>query len=89
MHFALVGLATWGDFDWTAAEPSCGRAIDLNPNYADARAFYAQYLNAIRRPRETLAQIERAITLDPLNPTVQTLYGNALKGAGRVEEAIM
>jgi tetratricopeptide (TPR) repeat protein len=43
----------------------------------------------MKRPAEALAQIERAIQVDALNPTVQTYYGLALNNANRPEEAVV
>lgn len=43
----------------------------------------------MKRPAEALAQIERAIQVDALNPTVQTYYGLALNNANRPEDAIV
>jgi serine/threonine protein kinase/tetratricopeptide (TPR) repeat protein len=88
VHAALAGQAVT-DWDWAAADRSFRRAIDLNPSFAEARASYSQYLNQMKRPAEALAQIERAIQVDALNPTVQTYYGLALNNANRPEEAIV
>jgi serine/threonine-protein kinase len=88
VHHALAGQAMT-DWDWTAAEQHYRRSIDLNPSFAEARAFYSQYLNMMKRPEEAMQQIEHAIELDPLNPTVQTFYGLALNNAKRGEEAIV
>ena len=64
-HYALARQATWTDWDWAAAELNFQRAIELNPNYAEARASYSHYLHIMRRPDEAMAQIQRAIELDP------------------------
>ena len=81
--------ATWSDWDWAAAEPSFRRAIDLNPSYADARAFYAHYLHIMKRPGEAMTQIQRATELDPLSPSIQALYAGNLVWARRYDEAIV
>jgi TolB-like protein/Tfp pilus assembly protein PilF/predicted Ser/Thr protein kinase len=88
VHAALAGQAVT-DWDWAAADRSFRRAIDLNPSFAEARASYSQFLNQMKRPTEALAQIERAMQVDGLNPTVQTYYGLALNNANRPEEAIV
>jgi serine/threonine-protein kinase len=88
-HYALARQATWSDWDWAAAELNFQRAIELNPNYAEARASYSHYLQIMRRPDEAMAQIQRAIELDPSNPSVQSLSGVALVTAGRYDEAIV
>jgi serine/threonine-protein kinase len=88
VHAALAGQAVT-DWDWAAADRSFRRAIDQNPSFAEARASYSQFLNQMKRPTEALAQIERAMQVDGLNPTVQTYYGLALNNANRPEEAIV
>ena len=88
VHAAMATQAVT-DWDWAAADRSFRRAIDLNPSFAGARAAYSQYLNQMKRPAEALAQIERAIQVDALNPTVQTYYGLALNNANRPEEAVV
>ena len=88
-HYALARQATWTDWDWAAAELNFQRAIELNPNYAEARASYSHYLQIMKRPDEAMAQIQRAIELDPSNPSVQSLSGVALAMAGRYDEAIV
>jgi tetratricopeptide (TPR) repeat protein len=85
---AVAGQAVT-DWDWATAERSFRRAIDLNPSFAEARASYSQLLNQLKRPAEAMAQIERAIHVDALNPTVQTYYGLALNNANRPEDAIV
>jgi Tfp pilus assembly protein PilF len=73
-HYALALLYAWTDWNWPAAESGFKRAIELNPNFPDARAFYSHYLNTMGRLDEATAQIERALALDPLNPLFQSLY---------------
>jgi tetratricopeptide (TPR) repeat protein len=77
------------DWNWGAAEPEFQRAIDLNPNHGQARAFYSHYLHFMKRPDEAMTQIQRAMELDPLNPLTQSLYGVALVMARRYDEAIV
>jgi Tfp pilus assembly protein PilF len=64
VHHGLAMQATWTDWDWAAAEPSFRRAIDLNPSYAEARAFYSHYLHIMKRPGEAMTQIQRAMELE-------------------------
>ena len=43
-HGQLAVLSAWSDWDWSSAEAAFERAIELNPNYAYARALYSHYL---------------------------------------------
>lgn len=86
-HWALAGLRTWHDWDLAGAEPEYRRSIELNPSYAEVRAFYSHYLNIMRRPDEAMPQIERALELDPFNTLYQSLYAFDLLFVRRYEDA--
>ena len=89
VHFVLAALRTWhdGEWNWKAAEKSFLRAIELNPNYPDARVYYSTLLCYLDRPDEALAQAERALELDPLNSLFMSIYGSVLLLLGRYDEA--
>ncbi len=87
-HFALAAIYAWTDWNWPAAEAAFRRAIELDPNFPDARAAYSHYLNMMRRPDEAMAQIERALALDPLNPLVQVFYAADLIFVRRYDDAV-
>jgi TolB-like protein/Tfp pilus assembly protein PilF len=53
------------DWDWPAAEVSFRRAIELNPNYATAHQWYAEFLYYQGRFSEASAEIRQAYDLDP------------------------
>jgi tetratricopeptide (TPR) repeat protein len=55
------------DWDWPAAEKEYHRAIELNPNYATAYQWYAEYLTWLGRFDEASRASERARELDPLS----------------------
>ena len=78
VHYVLAIVRTWTDWDWEGAESSFLQAIELNPNYADVRAYYSHYLMIMQRPDEAMAQMERALELDPFNPLFRALYGIVL-----------
>jgi eukaryotic-like serine/threonine-protein kinase len=87
-HYRLAAIKTWSDWDWPGAEREFQRAIELNPNFAEARASYSHYLIIMKRPAEAMTQIERALELDPLSELLQALYGQDLINLGRYDEAI-
>jgi TolB-like protein len=87
-HFVLAAVTTWSDWNWAAAEPEFRRAIDLNPSYPDARAYYSHLLNHLRRPEEAMAQIQRALELDPFNSLFHSLYSADLLYVRRYDDAI-
>src|SRR6185312_10862054 len=53
-------------FDWQRAEQQLLRSIELNPNYADARVWYAFQLAMEGRFAESLREAAIARELDPL-----------------------
>lgn len=88
VHHTLALQKTYMDWDWEGAGAAFRRAIEINPNYADARAFYSQFLSIMKRPDEAMAQIKRAIELDPFNSLFHALYATDLVFAHRYDEAI-
>jgi serine/threonine protein kinase/Flp pilus assembly protein TadD len=89
VQFALAVTRTWhDDWDWEGADVAFRRSIEINPNYPDARAFYAHLLNIVGRCKEAREQSERAMALDPLNPLFTSLDGVDLMYEGRFDDAI-
>jgi tetratricopeptide (TPR) repeat protein len=78
-HYALAVIRAWGEWDWESAETAFQRAIELNPNYPDVRAYYSLFLAIMRRTNEALPHIERALELDPFNALFHALYANVLQ----------
>lgn len=78
-HTAMAAIA-WGyDWDWTRAEAEIKRAIQLNPNSANARFSYSELLLTLGRWEESAEQ-ERAgkivdpFSLDAMTTTVVNAY---------------
>jgi TolB-like protein/Tfp pilus assembly protein PilF len=88
VHYTLAVIRTWVYWDWEGAETEFRTAIDLNPNYPEARAYYSHLLNILGRPKEAMSQIERALDVDPFNSLFQALYGMDLMYARRYDDAI-
>lgn len=64
--------------EWGAAEKELQRAITLNPGYPTGHQFYADYLKALGRFDEALAEIKVAVELDPVSMAVNTGLGHVL-----------
>jgi eukaryotic-like serine/threonine-protein kinase len=64
---SLGAVRWWFDWDWEGAEEAYRRAIELNPNYANAHDGYAMLLSARGRFDEAVEQISKAADLDPLS----------------------
>jgi DNA-binding winged helix-turn-helix (wHTH) protein/TolB-like protein/tetratricopeptide (TPR) repeat protein len=87
-HAILGWIKFWFDWDWAGSESEFRRAIDLNPNNADAHRGYAHLLSNTRRHEEALREVGRARELDPLSLITNTLQGQFLHFAGRDDEAV-
>ncbi len=69
-HTSLAYTLAFYDWNWAGAEKEFKRAIALNPNYATAHQWYAEYLS-LERPDESLTEFRRAEELDPLSLIVK------------------
>ncbi len=76
------------NWNWTAAETGFRRAIQLNPSYATAHQRYSLYLMAMGRTRESLAEMNRARSLDPLSLSINFSLGWRLYMARHYDQAI-
>jgi tetratricopeptide (TPR) repeat protein len=87
IHTALATSQALVEWDWAGAEAGYRRAIDLDPNDAEARSLYALLLNQLNRPAAAMMQIERALELDPHNPWIRGSYATNLNFGFRYAEA--
>ncbi len=88
VHLGLA-LGYWlYDYDWNAADASFQRALELNPNFAEAYMFYSHFLAHMLRWEESDLNIQRAVELDPLNIFVLGLYAAQQHLTGRLERAV-
>ena len=69
-HTSLAFVKYLYDWDWLGAEREFMRAIELNPSYATAHQWYAQYLSSRKRHDEAIAEAKRAQELDPLSLSI-------------------
>ena len=76
-HAANAYIRAYYEWDWRAAEQEFRRAIELRPNYADAYFSYSRFLASRRRLDEAIAQLRRAVELDPLSLALQSQPGAA------------
>jgi DNA-binding winged helix-turn-helix (wHTH) protein/TolB-like protein/tetratricopeptide (TPR) repeat protein len=87
-HTALGMTVFWGEWNWNEAENQFRRALELNPNSANAHLFYAHLLSNMGRHAEALAETKLARELDPLFPFAGALEGLFLIYAGQPDEAL-
>ncbi|UCC81899.1 MAG: protein kinase [Gemmatimonadota bacterium] len=88
VQYAVAMVRFWHEWDWEGGEAAFRRAIEINPNYAEARAYYGNILLHNERREEARAQIERALELDPFNLLFRAMNGYLLCSERRCAEAI-
>jgi TolB-like protein/Tfp pilus assembly protein PilF len=74
-HVSLAMVLKEYDWDWPAAEREYRRALSLNPNYATAWQWCAEFLACVGRHEEAAAMFQRAIDLDPLSLIIHATMG--------------
>jgi len=87
-HTALAYIKAGYDWDFAGAEREYKRAIELNPNYATARNWYAEFLGLMGHPTESIAEMRRALELEPLSLIINLELGDMLFFAGQHDQAI-
>ncbi len=86
-HAANAYIRAYYEWDWRTAEQEFRRALELRPNYADAYFSYSRFLASRGRLDEAIAQIGRAVALDPLSLALQANRALLDYFAGRYDEA--
>jgi TolB-like protein/Tfp pilus assembly protein PilF len=86
-HYTKAIVGVWVEWNWEKGELEFQRALELNPNDAMSRIYYAHLLTILQRNDEALTQGLQAVDLDPLNPLILALNAVVLSGAGKLDEA--
>ncbi len=87
-HASIALIQFLIERNWTDAEKSLQRAIELNTNNADAYHRYGYFLTRVGRFDEALEKYEKARELNPLSNVVQSGIGLTYLCARRYPEAI-
>jgi len=87
-HTSLGLIRFQYDWNWAGAEAEFKEAIAINPSYAPAHHFFADYLKAMGRFDEALSEIEKAQDLDPLSLAINTGVGHVLYLSRQYDRAI-
>jgi DNA-binding winged helix-turn-helix (wHTH) protein/tetratricopeptide (TPR) repeat protein len=87
-HASLAFVLFWGMWDAATADREFRRAIELDPNNANAHHWYSPVLETMGRNTEALTEIDRAQALDPTSKSVLADKGIILYGIGRRQEAL-
>jgi serine/threonine-protein kinase len=88
-HAILGQVKSHYDFDFSGAQREFLKAIELNPNYANAHLYYAGgYLTPMGRHAEAIAEMKKALELDPLSSALNNYMGNTYLWAGEYQKAV-
>lgn len=74
-HTSLANIAS-NEWDWPTALEEFRAAIELKPDYATARQWYAETLAYMGRLQEAEREIQRALELDPTSLIINTVAGS-------------
>ena len=66
-HASMAYEVFFYEWDWPLAEREFKRAIELDPNNADAHHWYSHYLMSQQRFDESFAESKRGLELSPLD----------------------
>lgn len=76
------------DWDWFAAERDFKLALEIDPSNADNHHYYAHFLLAMNRPEQNVAEMQKAVSLDPQNPILRVCCGWHQLFSGDFESAV-
>ena len=87
-HASLALIKENYDYDWTGAEKEFRRAIQLDPQYATAHQWYAEFFSWQGRFAEAFAESEQARRLDPLSLIIARDHVSILYFSRQYEDAL-
>jgi TolB-like protein/DNA-binding winged helix-turn-helix (wHTH) protein/Tfp pilus assembly protein PilF len=88
-HTTLGFVKAHFEFDWPGAEREYVRALELNPNDAYAHLFYSNsYLSPLGRHDEAIAEMQKAVALDPFSAPIQGFLGRTYIWARQYDKAM-
>ena len=87
-HTSIGKVLCWYEWDFDGASKSLAKAVEYNPNYAEAHFVYGSTLPAVGRLVEAIDELRKALVLDPLSAHFSRWLGRFLLYAERYEAAI-
>ena len=87
-HASLGLVKFYYDWDWAGAEAEFKKAIELNPGYAQAHQYYADFVKSFGRFDEALKEMRSALVLDPLSYSINTGIGHVLYLSRQYDQAL-
>ena len=87
-HTTLADGLSYYDWDFPKAEEEFKLAIAANPNYPTAHAWYSEYLSAMGRNEQAIAEAKRALELDPFSAAINGGLGGVFYDAREYDQAV-
>jgi len=87
-HSSLANVKEDFDWDWKGAEEEYKRAIELNPGYENAHAWYSNLLLELGRLPDAIVEAKLAQELDPLSAFTNDNLAAILYYAGDYDQSI-
>jgi len=87
-YASLAEVNFFYEWDWVSAEQNYKQVIEMKPNYASARHWYAWFLMAMGRFDEALHNIRKAQAIDPGSLILNVVMGVPFYFEGYYEQAI-
>jgi len=87
-HYVKAVHTVWAEWNWELGEREFLKSLELNPNNAHCRMYYAHFLFGQRRHDEAIVQANLGLELDPLEPVTLGLYGVVMLDVGDYPKAV-
>jgi DNA-binding winged helix-turn-helix (wHTH) protein len=88
-QMALGTVLFAGEWDWTAAERSLRRALEINPSHTEALLAYGGLMEALGRPDEGMRFKQQALARNPESWLVYAEIANSCWNQRRYDEALL
>lgn len=87
-HYSLAGFKFWYDRDWPGAKLEIDTTLELAPNHALAHDLLGNYFMIFGRRDEALAEVKKAVELDPLAHYSNCDLAMQFYNSGQYDQAI-
>lgn len=87
-HYSLGAINYLYEWNWPAAQKELQRTLQLNPEAVETTACYLHSLDSTGKPDEAIAQVRRALELNPLSILIHGELGCASYYARQYDQTI-